>query len=154
MLASRGCGDDLGAVQRVRSRQHDRIDRGIGERFGEIAAQSQAVGFCEIAMRGRVADNGPGEPQALALALNRGDEHAPPAAETGDGGRDHRAAAPPRSLSARLTARTFKVPVEEIEHLVPAIRRLLGTVIRPIPREKGVPGPVVTVEFIGLAVFF
>src|SRR5689334_4270194 len=40
---------------------------------------------------------------------------------------------------------------EEGEHLAPAVDRLLHPVARPIDREKGVAGTIVTVEFVVLA---
>src|SRR5438045_2165320 len=49
-----------------------------------------------------------------------------------------------------LGARSAEMPVKEVKDLVPAVDRLLGPVIRPVPREEGVAGAVVAVELIVL----
>src|SRR5579884_2439983 len=41
---------------------------------------------------------------------------------------------------------------EKREHLAPAVHRLLGAVERPVPIEEAVPGAVIAVEFVVLAV--
>ena len=133
-------------MHRVRGRQNDRSDRGIGEHRFETADELEPMLGRIIAKLSGIAAYRMGKSQYFALTLNRLDKGLAPAAEADDRGVDHR---PARRL---LRARSAKVPVEEIEHLVPAVDRLLRAIIRAIPREEGMTGAVVTVELVVLSV--
>ncbi len=57
-------------MQRMRRRQHDSRDIGIGEDFFEIARECEAGRLGKTAMRLRAADDGAAKVQPIAFALN------------------------------------------------------------------------------------
>ena len=83
VLACGGTGDDLGAMQRMRRGQENRIDRRIGQRGLEVVDQMQPMPSAELARAlHRRFDRGR-EPQTIITG--RGiDESSSPAAEADD----------------------------------------------------------------------
>src|SRR5271165_16037 len=144
-LSRLGDSDDLVTVQRVRRRQHDRVDAAVGEDRIELADELEPVPGSEVAEPIGVAADRMGEAQPAALALNRLDEGPAPPAETDDRRIDHRPAGSP------LGTRGAEMLVEEPKDLVPTVDRLLGAVIRAIVCKERVASPVITVELVVLA---
>ena len=92
MLARCGGGENLATVQRMRCRQHDRVNARVRQRRRKIVSDGEPVLRHEIEMRSRSANDSPGKPQPAARALNSLDQGPAPAAETDDGRVDHRPA--------------------------------------------------------------
>ncbi len=89
LLAGLGARHDLLAVQRVRRRQHDRLDRRIAQHVGQAFGRREAVRGGVVADLVDAAVDPAHEAQPRALALHRLDEALAPAAEPDDRGVDH-----------------------------------------------------------------
>ena len=88
-LAGRRDRDDLLDMQRVRGRQHHRLDARIGDRVGELGGELESVRGREVAHLVRLLAHAADEAQALALPLRGLDDSLAPASEADDGCVDH-----------------------------------------------------------------
>ena len=77
------------AVLAVRRRVNDGVDLGIGENLVEIVAIADAVLGAKRRGRGAGAAVAGGKAKFRALAVDRADQSAAPAAEPDDRGADH-----------------------------------------------------------------
>src|SRR3984893_5073464 len=146
-LSRRRDGDDLLAMQRMRRRQHDRLNVAISEHRLDPANEFEPMLCRKVAMLVRIAADRARKTQPFAVALDRLDEGLAPPAETDDRGIDHRLApAAPNSVGGGA-----EMLVEEAKDLVPAVDRLVDPVIRAIVSEESVAGSVIAVEFVVLA---
>jgi hypothetical protein len=84
--------NDLVSVQRMRRRDHDRVDAAVGDHRGGLGDELESVLGRKVAVRFGVAADRAGKVQPIASALNRLDKGLAPPAETDDRGVDHRPA--------------------------------------------------------------
>src|SRR5262249_12008019 len=90
--------------------------------------------------------------QLVAFALNRLDKRLAPAAETDNRRINHGPTAEgSKGAVLDLAGRGTKVRMVEIEHLVPAVDRLLVAVVWAIMGKERVSGAVIAVELVVLA---
>ena len=89
LLSRSRTGDHLRRMQRMRRRQQDRADRVIGEDRIEIGGQVEIMPGAKFLCRCHVRLDGADDFQPWMVGCGF-DQIAAPAAETGNGGADHR----------------------------------------------------------------
>src|SRR5690349_19746280 len=89
MFAGARRRNDLISMQRMRRRQDDRFDFGIGEHFIEVSAERKVMLRSKRLRLGDFFGDPAHESQARAFALNSVDDVLAPPTETDDCGVDH-----------------------------------------------------------------
>jgi hypothetical protein len=80
---------DLGAVQRMRRRQHDRLDGGILEHLGQGGREAEPVALGDLLLRDGIARDGVDEANTVADPVHGLDERDAPPAQPDDADVDH-----------------------------------------------------------------
>src|SRR3981189_1599875 len=125
VLAGRGRLHDLRGMLAVRRRQHDRVDRRIGQDRGVAVDEPHVLLAAEGVGGGARAGMGGHETDIGTLALDRVDERTTPAAEPQYCGAYHEVLLAKVALRhgrrIRLTLRPFRLTVSAIDNRGPGI---------------------------------